>query len=467
MSTLTLSGFLRSAGYWSRHAIVRWTLLLSLVAFGFLVTWIRGEYGQEDSSLWLVMQLFLQLIQWTLVGLVAMSLLSALTVWFHFRHQVRKRRVSLDVRFGDGQKAEAGWVPLAVSLEGQVFRPFFGSVQARLVFADQTVSRPILLDDSRRRPRDFWRSGIAGKGMTLLHDRGIHDVEHVLFSFVDMFSLVSLPATMDAVRQVYTLPRTREPRVINAQPHATEEQKHRIDLSKRVEGEYVNYKEFETGDNIQRIVWKIYAKSGQLVVRIPEIKDPYASHLYFYVSYFNGLSAGPGAFETELLNVYKDYVRNVFEALQRNGYEVKIPADQEIPKLAGVSEKRKELFQISAASWQQGQPPSTFVSAGKAAFVCISSLAPAEEVATVIKKLPEAVPVIIVRLSEGIPSPFRFRLKDLFFAPEEQPADRLSRPWLLSGLRRKLLRNEKELESVVRQRQNTWITSAITFEPSA
>ena len=85
-------------------------------------------------------------------------------------------------------------------------------------------------------------------------------------------------------------------------------------------------KSLETGDNIQRIVWKIYAKSGQLVVRIPETKDPYASHLYLYVSYFHGFNLKEGAFETELLNVYKDLVRNLFEALQRNGYDVRMPA---------------------------------------------------------------------------------------------------------------------------------------------
>lgn len=464
MNTLTLSGLLRYAGYWSKQAGIRWTLLLSFGAFWFLLAWIRNEYGQDDSSLWLVMRLFTQLVQWTLVGLLALSVLSALSVWLHFRHQVKSRRLALDVRFGDGQKAEAGWVPIAVSIQGQVFRPFFGSIQARLVFADRTLSQPVLLDSSLVRPRHFWRSGVYGNGRTLLHDRGIHDVEQVLFNFVDMLSLVSLPATLDAVQQVYTLPRPQPPREVKAQPHSTEEQKHRIDVSKRVEGEYVNYKEFESGDNIQRIVWKIYAKSGQLVVRIPEIKDPYASHLYCYVSYFNSLSKESGAFEKELLNVYKDYVRNLYEALLRNGYEVKLPADQEVPKLAGVGEKKKELFQIAAANWQQQQPPSTFVSSGKAALVCLSSLAPPDEVAAVMKKVPEAIPVMVVKLSDAIPSPFRFRVKDLFFAPEEQPADRLSRPWLLSGVRRELLRREKELEAVVRQRQNCWLTSAIAIE---
>ncbi|MBL7852659.1 MAG: DUF58 domain-containing protein [Cyclobacteriaceae bacterium] len=464
MSTPTLSGFLRKASFWTHHAGVRWTLFLSLAAFWFLMSWLRNEYGQEDSTLWLVIRLFALLVQWMLIGLVVFSTASALAVWLHFRYLLKRKAASFDVHFGDGQKAEAGWVPIVISLQGQIFRPLLGTVQAQLVFADKQLSLPVVLDQNQTRSRQLWRSGIRGRGRTWLHDRGIHDVEHVLITFVDMLSLVSLPVTIDAVQQVYTLPRAQAPQRVVAQPHSTEEQKHRIDVPKRVEGEYVNYKEFETGDNIQRIVWKIYAKSGQLVVRIPEIKDPYASHLYFYVSYYNGLKREEGAFEKEMLNVYKDYVRSLFEALSRNGYEVRIPADQEVPHLAGVGEKKRELFQITAADWQQSNTPAAFVSPGKAAFVCLPSLVPASEVAALMKRLPEAVPMVVVKLSEAIPSPFRFTVKDIFFAPEPQPADKLSKPWLVSGLRRDLLRNEKELESLLRQRPQAWMTKTISFE---
>ncbi len=457
----TLSGYLRTATYWSKQAVVRWTLLLSILAFWFIISWLQEEYGQEDSTLWLVMRLFTRLVQWTLVGLIVLGVGSALAVWSHFRFQLGGKRVSVDVRFGDGQKAEAGWVPVSIRIDGQVFRPLLGTIQGHLVFAGKQLSQPVLLDQSRFKPRQTWRTGIQGTGRTLLHDRGIHDVEHVLFTFADMFSLVSLPVTVETVRQVYTLPRQQPPRKVEAQPHSTEEQKHRIDIPKRVEGEHVVYKEFESGDNIRRIVWKIYAKSGELVVRIPEIKDPYASHLYFYVSYFHGLKLQAGAFETELLNAYKDHVRNLLEALQQNGYDVRIPPDQEVPKLAGLSEKKIEMFQITAANWQEQQSPTVFVNAAKAAFVCVPSLTPATEIAALMKKLPEAIPLVVVKLSGSIPSPFQFSLKDIFFSPEPTPADRLSRPWLLSALRRDILRNEKEIEALVRQRQNMWMTEAI------
>ncbi len=458
---MSLSAIIKSSSYWSKRAGIRVQLLLSILVIWFVSIWLKNEYGQDDSNLWLVMRLFLVLVQWTLIGLCSLSLLTAVVTWIYFQQGVKNKTVSVQLKFGDGQKAEAGWVQLTVLLVGSVIRPLLGTIHCRLIFSEKRVSEKIILNGSIPKLRHWWRAGIHGSGSTLLHDRGIYDVEKVMISFCDMLGLVSLPCTIPFTQQLFTLPRPQAEQKIKAQPNATEEQVHRIDIPKRVEGEYVNYKEFETGDNIQRIVWKIYAKSGQLVVRIPEMKDPYASHLYFYVSYFHGFNLQGGAFETELLNVYKDQVRNLFEALQRNGYEVRMPQDQEVPKLAGLGDKKNELFQITAASWQKEKAPGVFVNVNKAAFVCVSALTPAGEVDLILKKLPTSVPVVVVKLSDAIPSPFQIKLKDIFFKPEKQPTDNLRQPWLLSSLRRELQKNEKKIMESLNRRGNSWLTKTV------
>jgi hypothetical protein len=461
MNSLSISSLIKSSSYWSRLAGVRWQLVLTVLVIILVGRWLRQEYGQDDSNLWLVMNQFLRLVQGTLIGLFALSLLSVLTTYVYFLSLEKNKRVTVQAKFGDGQKAEAGWVPLLVMISGPVLRPLLGTIQARLVFSERRMSERIVLDTNVPRPRHWWRQAIYGNGQTLLHDRGIYDVENVLLLFCDMLGLVSLPCRVSYSQQLYTLPRSYQEQVVKAQPHSTEEQKHRIDIPKRVEGELVNYKEFETGDNIQRIVWKIYAKSGELVVRIPEIKDPYASHLYFYVSYFHGFELKEGAFESELLNVYKDHVRNLFEALQRNGYDVRMPQDQEVPKLAGLGDKKIELFQITAASWQNRNTPTAFVNYSKAAFVCLPSLTPASEIKIIARNLPPAIPLVIVKLSSAIPSPFQLRIKDFFFRPEKQPVDVLRQPWLFSSLRRTLKMNEEEIEKALAQRDNCWLTDTI------
>jgi hypothetical protein len=346
----------------------------------------------------------------------------------------------------------------------RVIRPLLGSIQARLMFSDKKISDAITLDGAVPKPKHWWRAGIRGSGNTLLHDRGIYDLESVLISVVDMLGLVALPIRKKLTQQLFTLPQPLSNKTIKAQPNATEEQVHRIDIPKRMEGELVNYKEFESGDNIQRIVWKIYAKSGELVVRIPETKDPYASHLYLYASYFHGFTPDGGAFDKELLNVYKDQVRNMFEALQRNGYDVRLPHDQAVPKLAGLNETHSELFQITAANWQTALSPLAWVNVKNAAFVCLPATVPAAEVAQLMQKLPASVPLVVVRLSQAIPSPFSFKVQHLFFKPQPKPVDNLRQPWLLSSLRRTLAKNEKQIEVLIKNRDNSWMSDRIGFQ---
>ncbi len=464
MKAISLSSYIKVSSYWSKLTGIRWQLLLSIAVIWSVSLWLRKEYGQDDSNLWLVMNLFLRLVQWTIIGLFVISLLSAVVTWIYFLNGVKNKAITVQAKFGDGQEVAAGWVPFTIMIIGPVVRPLLGTIQARFVFSEKRLSEGVILDTNITRPRNWRRQAIRGTGQTLLHDRGIYDVEKVLVFFCDMFGLVSLPCTVPFIQQLYTLPRIQEEQKVKAQPQSTEEQKHRIEIPKRVEGEHVNYKEFETGDNIHRIVWKIFAKSGQLVVRIPETKDPYASHLYFYASFFEGYDLKGSAFETELLNVYKDQVRNLFEALQRNGYDVRLPRDQEVPRLSGLSEKKNELFHITAASWQNKITPTDFVSYNKAAFVCLSSLTPVSELEMILKNLPHSIPLVVVKLSDAIPSPFRIKLKDIFFRPETQPTDKLRQPWLLSSLRRSLKENEYDMVTALKARGNSWLTNDIEFD---
>lgn len=464
MDAISISSLIKNASYWSKRVGIQWQLILSVIALWLLTSWFRAEYGKEDSNLWLVMNQFIRLTQWTIVLLFGVSLLTALITWIYFLNRLKNKQVSVHAKFGDGYKAEAGWVSFTIAIQGVVFRPFLGTIQARFVFSEKRLSDRVILDTNVTKSRYWWPIAIRGNGETLLHDRGIYDVENVLILFCDMLGLVSLPCTVPLNQQLYTLPLAQEQQLIKGQRHATEEQKYRIDIPKRVEGEHVNYKEFETGDNIHRIVWKIYAKSGQLVVRIPETKDPYASHLYFYASFFHGFTLEDGAFERELLNVYKDHVRNLFESLQDNGYDVRIPQDQEVPKLVNQGEKRNELFQIATANWQNKITPSAFINPSKAAFVCAPSLTPVEEIEMVLKTLPASVPLVVVRLSSAIPSPFQISLRNILFKPETTPVDKLKQPWLMSSLRKAIAKNEKEIAMLLAKRSNSGLADMIEFE---
>ncbi len=450
---------LRKIIYWSNYTVVRWQLIISVVVSFFCGLYLKRHY-QELTDQYTVMCLFLRIVACAIWGLFSFGLISAILTWIFFMLQMRNKKIGIQTEFGDGEKAEAGFVPVSVNLVG-ASRPLLGSIRARLVFSELKMSQVILLDENIRKKKSLFKSGVKGTGKTMLHDRGIYDVQEVQLQFCDMFRLIALPYTLRLSQQLYTLPKQQKEISVNANPNTTEEQTQRIEIPKRVEGEYIAYKDFESGDDVRRIVWKIYARSGQLVVRIPETMDPYASHLYFYASFYNGLSDSvQGIFESELLNCYKDKVRNLFEALEKNDFDVRIPYDQEVSKLSGMSDKKNELFHITAANWQKDKTPMAFVQSSKAAFVCMSALTPAGEVATLLGNLPMNVPVVVVKLSDAIISPFRIRMKNLFFNPEKSATDNLRRPWIISPLRNRLQKNEREILRMLQHRGNSWLISA-------
>lgn len=455
---------LRKLLYYSNFTVIRWQLIAVTAAFVGIWFFLDhkatvDEFDHNQRTIYY--DIFLPVLLWSAVSVFALCFVSTLTMWFIFSRSYRNGKISLQLKFGEEMSANAGWVPFTLTIKG-AWRPMLGTIRGRLVFGGMKLSSPVLLDENVREKGKLMRVGVKGRGETMLNDRGIYDVEEVQLFFNDMIGTISLPFTIHASKQFYTLPKEMKELQLAAHPNATEEQTQRIPIPKRIEGEFINYKDFESGDDVRRIVWKIYARNGELVVRIPEIKDPYASHLYFYASFYNpDTEKQTGLFETELLNSYKDRLRNIFEALQKNGFDVRVPHDQPTQNVAGVSMKKNEMFHLTAANWQKDTAPNEFVQGGKAAFVCVSSHTPVDEISVMLNNIPDYVPVVGIKLSEAIPSMFRFRIKAMMFSEEdEKPAEGLRRPWMISPLRGKLKKNETEIERLFRQRGNAFMITA-------
>jgi hypothetical protein len=406
-----------------------------------------------DSVRWIVLEAVVPIVGWTLLSLILLSILFAVTAWIWFVLQMRRKKNTARLRLGESQSSVAGRVPVSLQLTG-ILRPLLGMVNARIVLRNLYLSEIIMLDENIRERGRWFRYAIGGQSYIDLHDRGLHDVEEIQILFVDALRLIVLPYTIEANRQLYTLPPQLQPNSISAEPNRTEQQTQRIQIPKRVEGEYINYKDFEAGDDVRRIVWKIYARNGELVVRIPEATDPYASHLVFYASFYNGLSNGNDKLNIELLNAYKDKVRNLLEAAQSNGYEVRLPADQPAKKAAMESQQDQLLFRIATADWQNILPPAQYVNPKDAALICVSSLTPLNAIEELIQKVPPHIPIVCVQLSNVIPTFFQLSIQEFFFQKHYQPADKLRGKWSVAPLRTELLKNEHAIDQFLAHRGN-------------
>ncbi len=444
--------------YWSVYTIVRWQFILLALGMTAVYWWLvyNVKYNAGSAQEWVRISDWLKVLFWATIILMTFSVTTLLLSWAVFRYRLKKGKLKVNIRLPEERTPEAGVVPLEAIIEN-VLRPILGTIEIRIVFPEWRISDRILLDGNKKNWLSPYNT-VSGKAELDLHHRGLHEVEEVQVVLTDMMKLICIPVTLHSQNRLLTIPKKLKEENFEIFPNATEEQDVRIAIPKRVQGEYLSYKDFESGDDIRRIVWKIYARSGELVVRMPETRDPYASHVYICTGFYNELITDfDDLAGRELLNIYKDSLRQVYDAVSKNNYSVRIVKDQEEQLDTGTTEVSKDLFFLSTAHWQKEQLPSEVFAIPKAAVICLSSAVPIEEVENLFGKLPMHIPVLVFGLSNALGPAIRFSAKNIFFRQKKHPLTEVRRSWWISPLRRLLKLNEDKIRAAVRQRGNAWL----------
>jgi hypothetical protein len=421
-------------------------VLLFIAACTYAV--VQEKYmGEEQQSYFLLLLKALALF--TLVFsmlIVGIAFVTTLICWTYFWIYKRSQKESpVQATIGEGDKAHAGYVSLGLKATG-IIKPLLGHVKGRIVFADSHISPALALDQPVFGKSRFIRSAIKAARPVWIPDIKEHEVKKVVVYFEDMFRLFSFPFVLANVQKLLTLPAESEKINVEVNPDKTIDQEQRIETPKRIQGELFNYKNFEAGDDIRRIVWKIYAKNKELVVKVPETMDPYASHIYFHPSFYSSDMAS-AEFKKAMLNYYKVRIRQVYEALGRSEFTVKYKPDQE---LATPDESKTEdpvwLYQLSTSVWQSEREVTDYMTSRKEGIYCISSLIPVSEVEEILaNKTPDTL-VFFVKVSSMWQNRRIFNLLSLMIKTDEHPLDLLKRKWLFSSSRKKIQNNEKQIQ---------------------
>lgn len=449
--------------YWSAFTFFRWQFMLlilgCLVVYRYLVT-IFKDAGVAE---WPRVEVWMKILVWAVMYLCSLSIVSLLISYIFFRIRESQGRIKVVLNMPEGKTPQAGKVKIEIIIS-RVLRPFLGFIEVRLLIPEWNLTDNILLSENRD---GFFKpvNTVAGSGWIDLHHRGRHQAEEVQILFTDMLRLMTLPVTLHSANKLLTLPRELKEEDFSIFPSATEEEDVRIPVPKRIQGELLNYKDFESGDDIRRIVWKIYARSGELVVRVAETRDPYASHIYIAAGFYNNLidefdrDAG-----NELLNFYKDYLRQVYAAVSSNNPKVKFVYDQDFNKDEADSQLSVNLLYIATAKWQKDLKPYEALVQPKTAVVCLSSATDAEDLKVLLEHLPLHVPVIVFALSTCIEAKALPQIRKIFFKDEADPLSELKSGWWASPLRRKLKLNEQKIQGILRSRGNSWLMQMQTNE---
>ncbi len=418
--------------------------------FAYKLLYKQTPKGEEPSSIQPFIILMGKMVFWFLIAAIAVSVLSTLAGWIYYLWLHKNKGCKLQVTFTSDEKNNRQQ-NVNAELEG-TFRPLLGFIKGRLFYDDLEMTDRFSLLSNRRKEKSLFRKSIFGRNRLLLPDIKEYQLKGGFIYFEDMLRLFSLAAAQPLSGEFYQKPSSEPITEREVAPKKTETTDIRIDQLRRVEGEHLNYKDFESGDDVRRIVWKLYAKNRELVVRIPELFEPYASHLYFYISFHNALKTdwlGDSYFR-EMLNYYKNNTWAVYEALSKRDWQIRYIPDQQFSIQENMQDADKNARIISNSTWQADKPVDNYFNPKQGSVLCISSLTDIESLRSVLNVSDASTVIYFIKLS----GTFRHNIawhwfKRLIFRPTEDRLNKLRSTWIFSPLRLQIQRKEKEIEKML------------------
>jgi hypothetical protein len=410
--------------------------------------WLSTQPKLPDTAYADILPLLIHIAVFFVVVILSISLLSVLISFLFF--MVKKKRGAITFKIVTKPlQTKRGEQKQTVQLDiHPVLKPFLGFIKIRLKYDEEHFSKKFsLIEQSQRK---LISTAIAGTYNWRLPEIKEYRIEKAIIYFEDFFQFFSLVLPISTNNRFYTQPLDAADKVIQATPRRTEETNTRIEELKRVEGEYINYKHFENNDDVRRIVWKIYAKNKDLVVRIPEILDPYASHIYLYASFFAGDMPRNEVIDVPFLNYYKSKIWNIFRQLVQEGFEVRYVPDQPIAAANTNDAQQQAKYSISTSKWHSDKDLKQYVQAKDAAMVVVSSLSDADELAQLVEQYDSAISFVFVQLTNSLhQSGVGDWLQWLFVQNEKDAINEYRRKWNLSFARSKIVNNEKRLKEII------------------
>lgn len=435
---------IKKAGYFIPFTLYLMVFIAVLIP-GYLK--LRTMSKLPDSAYTSIFELLLTIALFFSITIILFGLFTVLSSFLYFKWKQRQHGINLQLHTAADTLSEG---KQAISLELKpVLLPVAGFIKIRVFYDTTQVSEKFTPVSNQS---SFFKFTFKGQFSWNLPEIREYRIEKVMIYFEDFFQFFSIATTIDTTNRFFISPVQQDLNTLKASPRKTEETTTRIEELKRVEGELINYKSFETNDDVRRIVWKIYAKNKELVVRIPEILDPYASHIYLYPSFYSRFDvAGNEVAEAPFLNYYKTLCWSVYKQLSQKGFELRYQADQQIPATNAATGEEQVKYAITVSGWQQEQNLKEFVKPGNASVLIVSSLTDPEQLREFTESYGTDISIIFIPLSDAMDEGgMASWIKWLFIQNEKDQLSSYKTKWSLSPLRLKLRENEKEILSIIK-----------------
>ena len=412
-------------------------------------TWIKRNITLPDSSYSSIIHLLITVTLYFIAFILTWSFITSFLPWILFIFKRNNNEIVLKINTAVEGRSDTKQ-PVSISLF-PVYVPVFGFLRMRLQYDKKFSGKFSII--STQTTTSFFSSTLNGIYNWQIPEIREYKIGGAIVYFEDMFQLFSFAVSIPAHDTFFTQPESTSLRLNPISPKKTENTNIRIQKMRRVEGEFLNYKNFENNDDVRRIVWKIYARNKELVIRIPETNDPYASHIYFFASFFQKIKDNVfEEVETILLNHYKTVVWNTYLSLSKQNMQIRYVDDQ--PKKNAYFEDplQKIKYTISTSIWQNNKDLDHYFKKEDGSVLCISSFTNTTELQKIIESSGKDVVIVYVQLSKAF-TPLRINdwIRWFFVRPAKDNIEKLRFKWNISPFKQEVLRNEKAILSVLQK----------------
>lgn len=422
---------------------VRVHLVILLVALFLGAGWIQRNNALPQTARTAIINIFIIVTFWFALSILIFSFITSFLPWVIFVWRTSNSKGNMKISTpgnpeGNTQKLHVDIYP--------ILKPLFGYLRLRFILSEDNLS-PKFSPISHETRRTLFPIHLKGWYNWPLTNIKEYDLRGSIVYFEDFFQFFSFAAQVSAAGNFFTHPFERSVPPVVVQPKKTEDIQIRIEQLRKVEGEFLNYKNFETNDDVRRIVWKIYARNKELVVRIPENLDPYSSHIYFYASFYDNISSDLyEELNAIFLDQFKTVIWNVYEQLYRQNNGIQFIVDQETKATYADDPLGKTRYRISTAHWQKDHNLTSYFESRYGSVLCVSSFSDVAQMSEILEHSGRSLLVIFVLLSKSFKNtrPADY-LQWIFIKPARKSSDKLRLNFMVSPLRNKILENEKKM----------------------
>lgn len=286
-----------------------------------------------------------------------------------------------------------------------------------------------------------------------LQDYKAYTVVQAQIYITDAFRFFRWRITLPIQQSLHNLP-VAAPAQQNFTPTETTEEP--IATKKRLPrlGELFQYKNFEDNDDVRRIVWKIYAKNKELVVRTADVQYLPAIQVYLYASFYKPEKTAAGFIAQQTLNTYKQRLWALIQAMEKEEIEVIWRTDQ--PTQISANEAAHTIqWQITQCDWQHKTSIDQFLVAKHKGMACVNVYTPLSIIQKIIleKKVSN---VIFIPIADQY-TPFTFKTIFKWLWVSDEPGTSLWKSWNNWQQQNKLHKLEQQYIQQLREIKNVII----------